>query len=510
MCKTTVKTLLLWAFLGATPLGAQVSVAPVFSSHMILQRDRPIPIWGAAEPRAEVIVTLGDERVITEANLDGAWQVELRARPASTTPLAIQIESGGGELELDDLLLGDLWICAGQSNMEFALANASEGQAALAEPELPGLRLFDARFTATGAGGAFDESTIDGLTANEFMSGRWSRASRESLTSFSAVAFYFGRSLNDRLGVPIGLIDLAAGGTPTEAWIPKSTLAEQEATRALVAPGNWLGNELLGEWCRERAFQNLARASATGQAIPSDDCGPNHAFKPSFMWRTAVQPFTQLPVRGVIWYQGESNAETNARVAQHEVLFPMLVESWRQNWRQPVLPFLYVQLPAMGRGVWPLFRESQRQLADRLDHVGMAVTIDVGHPTDVHPRIKRPVGERLAKLAAHVVYGDPKTSSGPTVLSGHRTDEKVRIQFENTAGGLRTSDGGPVQGFVLITERCGMPTPVPGRIEGDAVVLEVPVGAAPCDVFYAVAPVPRCNLVDADGLPASPFILDLD
>ncbi|MDE0896691.1 MAG: sialate O-acetylesterase, partial [Planctomycetota bacterium] len=366
------------------------------------------------------------------------------------------------------------------------------------------LRLYQAEYTATGAGGQWTSRTLEGLAPDSFAKGKWSLCTQDTLPSMSAVAYYFGAALHERLDVPIGLVDLAAGGTPIEAWISRDALAASPATKNIAGPGNWLDNPALGDWCRERARQNLSRAMETTEAIPGDDLGPNHAFKPGFLWQTAVAPITRLPIRGVLWYQGESNAGSPSRVEQHAALFPLLISDWRRQWRDERLPFLFVQLPSMGRPYWPVFREQQRGFSSQIKHVGMAVTIDVGHPTDVHPRRKKPVGERLAALAMHIAYGGPQPSTGPLVQSARAKDVTVSLHFSNTGGGLTTSDGQPPIGFEIL-DATGASHAVRASIEGDFILLELPKDAKGVEARFAWAPVPGCNLVDGRGLPASPF-----
>ncbi|MBK8978587.1 MAG: sialate O-acetylesterase [Planctomycetes bacterium] len=483
---------------------AQLSLAPMLGDHMVLQREREIVLWGTAAPRAQVVVALGQERREVVAAEDGSWRTELAARPASATPFSIRIASGAEVVELADVVVGDVWICAGQSNMEFPIDRDLHGEEVLSRAPWPGIRCYQARYTATGAGGAWDDATVARLDESSFAVGDWSRCSVASLRTMSAVGFYCGRALHEQLGVPIGLIDLAAGGSPTEAWIPRDALRAEPATRSMVEPGNWLENPELGDWCRERAKQNLARALERGLDIPGDDLGPNHAFKPGFLWRTAIEPATRLRVRGVLWYQGESNAESPRRVVQHGSLFPLLVASWRRGFGEPELPFLFVQLPAMGRPDWPAFREQQRLLAAELVHVGMAVTIDVGHPTDVHPPDKRPVGERLAALAMSLAYGAPTPATGPRIVDAQRVGNTIVLRFEATDGGLDTSDDAAPLGFAIVDAE-GESHPAAARIDGDTVVLDIPGTVTPARVAHGWAPVPTCNLVDGAGLPASPF-----
>lgn len=488
----------------ATPATGQVAFAPVFTDHMVVQRDGEVTIWGSAAPGAPVTVTFEGIEVDTAANDSGVWLATLPAMEANATGLLLTARSGADTASITNVLIGDVWICVGQSNMEWPISRDADRGETLAHADHPQIRLFQAEYTGSGAGGVFDSEIVQRLNADDFLQGRWTLCDEETLRSMSAVGFYFGLALNMEMDVPIGLIDLAAGGTPTEAWISSATLAADARTASLVQSGNWLDNPELGEWCRQRAGENLSRALKSGEPIPGDDVGPNHAFKPGFMWSTAAEPFTMFSIRGVIWYQGESNAESPERVAQHGVLFPMLVRDWRRHWRDESLPFFYVQLPAMGRPDWPEFREQQRGFLDVIDNIGMAVTIDVGHPTNVHPVNKRPVGDRLARLALARVHGVDILESGPMVSRALREDKILVLEFDNTGSGLATSDGSPPCGFESI-QRDGTLLTVHARVEGKTIRLKLTDHLDVVEIRYAWAPTPVCNLVNREGLPASPF-----
>ena len=261
---------------------------------------------------------------------------------------------------------------------------------------------------------------------------------------------------------------------------------------------------MLEPWCRGRGAHNFRRALAAKEPIPGDDLGPNHPFKPSFLW-DAVASLTRFPVAGVLWYQGESNAESAWRVAQHDALIESLITDWRAQWNRPTLPFLFVQLPSMKRPHWSAFRASQQSSHDSLPHTGMAVTLDLGHPTDVHPRDKKPVGERLALIAEKEVYGQAVTASGPVVNTIRRKDDGVIVKFDS-ADGLKTRDGQAPSGFELLGHD-GEWMPAEARIDGKSIRLKCRAAAKPTAVRYGWVPFPepRLNLINAADLPASPF-----
>jgi sialate O-acetylesterase len=484
---------------------AELLLPRVFAHHMVLQAQAPLPVWGAANPGVPVTVSLGNDQRTSVADAHGQWRVTLPPREASLQPSTLRVRSPQDELVLRDVLVGEVWLCAGQSNMEWPLKQASDGAREVKAAEHPEIRLLNLVGAARGGAGAYSSEELDRLAPAKFCEGSWTTCAPASVGDFSAVGYFFGRRLHLELGVPIGLISPAIGGTPTEAWIARAALAA-DAELAPLVRGNWLENLHLEAWCQQRATDNLRRATEAGEEIPGDDLGPHHSFKPGFMWEAAVQPLVPFAIRGVLWYQGESNAESHWRAVQHGRLFELLVRDWRQQWGQGDFPFLYVQLPAMGRPNWPVFREGQRRMLQELPRLGMAVTIDVGHPTNVHPVRKRPVGERLARWALAGTYGRDTVTSGPLFRSHKSEGGQVLVEFDYAQGGLATRDGGPVVGFEVAGQD-GRFHPARADLRGASVVVSAPQVSDMVHVRYGWVPYPDppLNLVNREGLPASPF-----
>ena len=480
----------------------------VFGSHMVLQADAPLPIWGVANPGSEVSLQLGDDKKKTTANPQGEWRVQFPSRNASGIATSLTVQSGDQHIVLTDILVGEVWVCAGQSNMDWPLVQSENGQQELAAVNHPQLRLLHLVGGASGSGGSYSHQHLSRLDPDTFCEGRWQVASAKSASNFSAVSWYFGRKLQDSLNVPVGLICPAVGGTPAESWVPADALRDSPELKGLVA-GNWLDNERLGEFCRTRGEQNLLSAMQAGENLPGDGWGPNHSFKPGFMWSAGIQPLIPFAIRGTIWYQGESNAETPARVREHGLLFPLLIHQWRKRWGQGDFPFLYVQLPAMNRPEWPSFRDGQRRTLGKLSHVGMAVTIDTGHPSNVHPRLKKPVGQRLASWALATTYGlqGSHSPSGPLFEFVQRQGNTLVVSFRHVGDGLKSLDRQPIRHFE-VCGRDGIFQPAMATIIGPHnVALSSSIVANPNDARYAWSPYPdpSVNLVNSDELPASPF-----
>lgn len=479
-----------------------------FGSHMVLQSKAPLPVWGHAKPGSEVLLRLGSQQRKTTVNSQGEWRVEFPPQAVSATATSLTIESGKERLELKDILIGEVWICAGQSNMEWSVAQSVNGKKVLSEKTFPNIRLLHLVGGAGGSSGVYTAQHLARLTPGAFCEGHWQVASPESLPGFSAVAWYFGSRLQQQLNVPIGLICPAVGGTPTEAWISREALAADSDLKGLVC-GNWLDNERLGDFCRSRGHQNLLSAIQAGDSIPGDGFGPNHSFKPGFMWAAGIKPLVPFAIQGAIWYQGESNAETRTRVREHGRLFPLLIQQWRAEWGQGDFPFLFVQLPALNRPQWPWFREGQRRMLGQLNNVGMAITIDIGHPTNVHPMLKKPVGDRLANWALGTIYRSKTHAnySGPLLDVVHREGGSLVVDFEHVADGLRSLDGHPIRHFEICGENQVFH---PAKVElkdSNSIELTSPQVGVPLHVRYAWLPYPDppVNLGNSAGLPASPF-----
>ena len=474
---------------------------------MVVQADRPFVAHGTGMPGTGVECAFAGVRRETTVGDDGRWRVEFPARSASSEPLSLAARAAGETLTADDILVGEVWICAGQSNMEWPVRRAARADEALAGPIPGAIRLFDAQPGAWTHPAPYGAAELARLAPARFFDGAWCRADRASVAEVSAVGWWFARRLHEALGVPVGIVDLAVGGSPTEAWIPADALAASDEWRPLVE-GRWTANARLTDFCRRRGNENLAARLVEGAQVPGDATGPNHPFKPGFLWSAGLEPMRPFGCRGILWYQGESNAESLDRAVEQRALMATLVDAWRERLDDADLPILFVQLPAMDRAAWPAFRESQRRLLEDRDGLAMAVTIDTGFRNDVHPPLKQPVGERLAALALAEVYGREVASArGPTVAKVVEAKGAIEVTFSHVAGGLATSDGAPVRHLEILGDD-GAWHPATGTMRGRSVLrIESPEVPEPRFARYAWRPFPDppANLVDSNGHPASPF-----
>lgn len=479
-------------------VSAEVRLPAIFGNHMVLQRNQPLPVWGRAAPGERITVTLANQTQRTTADSAGKCLVRFAPRPASSQPLTLTV-AASNTIILTDILIGEVWLCSGQSNMHWPLRKAANGEAEAASANLPKLRLLNLRGNPYPDNREFDEQELATSAPEKYLTGKWDVSTPETAADFSAVAYYFGRELLTKLNVPVGLIHNAIGGTPIEAWISRDSLNADPSLRPMF--DNWFANELIHSFCRERAGVNLRRLmNEKTTASPQ----LRHPYQPGFMYEAGIAPLAPYAMRGVIWYQGESNAH-NASL--HDKLFPLLIAEWRRLWKQGDFPFLYVQLPNMGteKGYaaerWPEFRASQARSL-RIPNTGMAVTIDIGDPADVHPRNKREVGHRLALRARARVYGEKIEYSGPMLKAVSRESHGLRLRF-NHAAGLTARGGGELRGFEL-SDKNGV-HPATARIAGRTVIISSPTASEPAEVRYAWRPNPDCNLVNGAGLSASPF-----
>ncbi|KAB7726875.1 sialate O-acetylesterase [Rudanella paleaurantiibacter] len=490
---------------------AQVRLAEFWQSGMVIQRDQPVHIWGRGIPTQQVRVRLADDEAQTTVLPDSTWSVKLPARRASSVPLQLLVQAHSARLELNHLLVGDVWVCAGQSNMAFPVSAERHAAQTFREAPNPLLRLYDRKPGAFRYNEPFKAHEAPFLEpARYFQPGQWQIADSVSVRAFSAVCYYAGRVVQETVGVPVGLIHMAVGGSPAEAWMAADGAGADTLLQCLFT-GDWFGNKALEPWCIQRGHENLDSLLRAGYLLPHGPHGVHHPYEPGFLYEAGVLPLSSLSVKGVMWYQGESNALSSRRVQQHEALFPVLIAQWRRAWNRPKLPFFYCQLSSIGteKGYkseyWPLFRDGQRRLAESLPNVGMAVTSDVGHPTDVHPTDKKTVGERLARAMLVQTYKKPLLPSPVPVRVCRRADG-WELHVANAGKGLQTADRQAVRGFAL-GDVTGPHTDLSAQLRGNIVHL---TGAQTGQfLYYGWQPYTTANVVNSERFPLSTFKLPL-
>jgi sialate O-acetylesterase len=479
-------------------LRADVTLPGLFTDHMVVQRDLPVHIWGKAVPDEAVTVTFRGGTQSAKADNLGRWSVYL-APGAAGGPFGMTVR-GNNTIAFQDVLVGDVWVASGQSNMEFQLRQAADATPEIAAAKYPRIRRI--RIAKKVSDYPLDDATTQS----------WMECNPETAASSSAVAYFFARNIQGKLGgVPIGIVESFWGGTPVEAWTSLRAIGEDAALMPIFA--EWARNTESWPAIQSRYDKRLETWNQAAEKAKADNTqapprpprpqsSPGGEWTPAGLYNGMIAPLTPYPIRGVIWYQGENNA-TPTRAPVYGRAFEAMIRDWRRVWGQGDFPFLYVQLANYkANPSWPEVREAQRQTL-ALANTGMAVTIDIGNPGNVHPTNKQDVGLRLALAARAIAYGEKVEYSGPAFRQASRDGSSLRAWFDHVGGGLMAK-GGTLKGFEVAGADRNF---VPGeaKIDGASVIVSSATVASPVYVRYAWADNPECNLYNADGLPASPF-----
>jgi sialate O-acetylesterase len=481
---------------------ADVKLPAIIGDNMVLQQHAKIPIWGTADAGEKVTVTLRGQKLSTTADSAGKWQVRLNPLDIGE-PLEITI-AGKNTIRLQNVLVGEVWVCSGQSNMQWSVKASANPDAEIASAEYPNIRLFSVKRTVA-------EKPLSDVE------GEWVACRPETVADFSAVGYFFGRELHKTLNVPIGLIHTSWGGTPAESWTSHPKLARGADFKPIL--DRW--TKILAEYPLAKANydqqsaqweKDAEKAKSEGQEPPRRPrapLGPDHPHRPAGLYNGMIAPLIPYAIQGAIWYQGESNA---GRAYQYRKLFPAMIQDWRQAWGQGDFPFLFVQLANWleiktdpVESSWAELREAQSMTLS-LPKTAMAVAIDIGEADDIHPKNKQEVGRRLA-LAARSIYGQEMVYSGPIYTSMKIENAKIRLHFKYADGGLMAKGGETLKGFSIAGKDHKFVW-AQAKIDGDTVVVWSDAVPDPVAVRYAWADNPVCNLYNNAGLPASPFRTD--
>ena len=484
---------------------ADIRLPAVVGDNMVLQSGMKAPLWGWADPGEEVRLSVNWHRMErrTSADKDGKWMFEIKSPPVGG-PYQIRLK-GKNTIALKNILVGEVWVCSGQSNMQWSVQNSNNAKEEIAAAKYPKVRLF-----------SVERKVAD--TPQTDCKGRWVECNPETIPGFSAVGYYFGRHLHKELNVPIGLIHTSWGGTPAEAWTSPAMLktipeCEPILKRWKDAVANYPKAMTKYKEAVEKWKKDSAKAKADGKKAPRRPWapfGPGHPHSPSGLYNAMIAPLIPYGIQGAIWYQGESNA---SRAYQYRKLFPAMIKSWRKSWEQNCFPFLFVQL-ANFRDVkeepaesdWAELREAQTMTLD-LDNTGMAVIIDIGEAKDIHPRNKQDVGKRLAVWALGTTYGWDIVHSGPLYKSMEIKGGAAVLSFDHVGKGLVAKGGAALKGFAIAGEDKKFVW-AKAEVKGKTIVVSSDEVANPVAVRYAWADNPPCPLRNAEGLPASPFRTD--
>jgi sialate O-acetylesterase len=506
------------ALVASTPASAgPLALHPLFSDHAVLQQELPAPVWGTADPNTEVTVTFAGQTKTTRATATGDWILVLDPLVANATPQSLTASAAETTLTLEDVLVGEVWVGSGQSNMAMSVDRtfAKEETAAAAEKgEYKGVRLF--------------KVPVEGSDARmSSVEAEWQTPSAATVARFSATAFFFAAQLAKDRNVPVGIIQSANGGTNAFSWINSQTVESDPAAEAVREAWSTSLRQhptamerykvALAAWREKVAAAKKSGVAFKGRA-PSEPLGPEHPKRPAGHYNAMVAPLQPYAIRGVIWYQGEANSRPPFNTGYRDLMFA-LVEDWRADWttasaglvERRDFPFYLVQLPGYAKGDpegWPLIREQMLRFWQEGKNTGMVVAIDKGEPDDIHPRDKKPVGERLARFARANAYGENIVFSGPIYKDIRIEGDKAIVTFDHAGGGLTALDGKALAHFEVAGADARY-VPATATVEGTTLVVKSDDVREPRAVRYAWSAYPEgANFGNTDGLPASPFRSD--
>ncbi|MBQ0049727.1 MAG: hypothetical protein KBT12_05790 [Bacteroidales bacterium] len=501
-----------------------------FSSDMVLQAGKPIPVKGYAKPGKTVTVRFRGTTVKTKAGTDGQFRALLPAMDYQNEGAELTVRQGNELVTLSNVTVGDVWLCSGQSNMEMMVGEVRNNYPNEVKHDA-GVRILSLKPSRKVYHVPYSAGMRDSVASFRYWADtKWGGATDDKVINpSSAVAYFFAQRLREDVHHNIGLVQTPVGGTPLEAFVDSATLQR-------VVPeylqNDYMHNDLVQDWVRHRAIKNCESAS--------DKQSHPHPFKPGYQYCVGVRPLCDFPIKGIIWYQGESNAN---QIAVYELLFPALVDSWRKAWNDDTLPFYTVQISSIERELWPDFRNTQRILSYTIPHSGLAVSSDCGHRSDVHPKQKKPVGERLARLALHRTYGFDIEDQGPTFVRFEPSSSLINEQQRKALGantifeaqravhpdltavaifshakGLTTSDGEAPSTFEVAGADgiyhparaiiASLPTATAtysSSVEAGVVLLFCPEVQHPLHVRYGWKSFSEGNLINGEGLPCSTF-----
>lgn len=483
---------------------AEVKLPAIFGDNMVLQRDLDVPVWGWADNGENVTVSFAGQTQKTKAGKDGKWRVTLSKLAASSKPQSLKVNS----IEVKNVLVGEVWICSGQSNMAWTVTRAANPQEEIAAAKYPNIRFITVPRKTE-------------LTPQDDMAATtWQLCSPQTTGNFSAVAYFFGRHLHKELNIPIGLVNTSVGGTPSESWTSRKALEAKSNLKPLLerwdlqvknfdeAAAKAKFDAAMAKWKEAIKKAKAAKKKAPRRPRPARNPGTS-THRPGNLFNAMVHPLIPFSVRGAIWYQGESNA---SRAHQYQTVFPTMINDWRARWDRE-FSFYFVQLANFkdrkdepGDSDWAELREAQNLTLKRLKNTGQAVIIDIGAAKDIHPKNKQDVGKRLAFWALAKDYGKDIAYSGPVPGNIEYRAGRAVISF-NHCDGLSARGGGEVKGFAIAGKDQKFYW-ARAKIDGSVITLSHPSVNVPVAVRYGWADNPDCNLINSAGLPASPFRTD--
>lgn len=490
---------------------AGVSLPSVLSSRMVLQRDRPVPVWGWADAGEKISVSFAGQRKETTTGADGKWSLKLDAMPANAQPQTLTV-TGTNEIKLDDILIGEVWLGSGQSNMEWSVEAADKAPEEIAAANFPNVRLFLVPL-------------VSSPVKNDNLTAAWTACTPQSVPKFSAVLYFMGRNLHKELNVPVGLIASSWGGSRIEPWTPvegfEQVPSQRDHARVIRAntPGSPAHDSAMQGYLSQvetwaKTGRELLKNKKPLPPLP-DRPGPlvHGSQQLVGLYNAMIHPLVPFAMRGAVWYQGESNVGEGMLYLDR---MKALIMGWRTVWAQPDLSFYQVQLapfnysrkdPATDRATTALAEiwEAQAETVKQVPHTGMAVINDIGNLTDIHPRNKQEAGRRLALIALANDYGRKELVYSGPVFREHTIEAgKIRLKFDHSGSGLATRDGKPLTWFEISGED-GKFVPADAIVEGSDILVSAAAVPAPKSARFAFSQIAEPNLINKEGLPAGAF-----
>ena len=507
-----MRTFAFTTLLAALSLAAQaeLKLPAIIGDNMILQQKQVNPIWGWDTPGSEITVKFAGQTKNAKTGADGKWTVKLDAVPANAKPVTMSIK-GTSSMVLKNVLVGEVWICSGQSNMQMSVQSSWDADLEIATAKFPNIRLISVPQVGT------QEPQQD-------FKGAWVECSPQTVGGFSAVGYFYGRVLHQMLDVPVGLINNAWGGSAAEAWVRRDVLEKDPRFKLLME--NTKKNEAnlqspeaktkyeaaLAAWKKQADDAKKADKPFTVRAPQAPDGWLRGNARPGNIYNGVLLPTIGYGIKGAIWYQGESNA---SRAYEYASLFPLMITHWRSEWQQGDFPFYWVQLADFmaesaqpGDSNWAELRESQTKTQSAIKNGGQAVIIDIGEANDIHPKNKRDVAERLARWALAKDYGVKLPYRSPEFKGIEITGNKAVVTLDTFGGSLRTVDVNDVKGVAICGEDKKWVWATAKIIGNDKLEVSAAGVAKPVAVRYAWSDNPVCNLFSKDGLPVTPFRSD--
>lgn len=485
---------LFYISLGCAPLLAAVEFDAIYGDGMVLQRGREVVVRGTTDKPSEPVTVCFNGQEVQAETKGRSWEAVLKPMEANAVGQPLEARQKSGSAAVQNVVVGEVWIASGQSNMLWRLNQTPGHPQTIAQSANPDFRFYHSEPQVHTSPPRYNADQLKRVQEKRMYEGKWAVSAPATTPRMSAVGYYFGQALQRELKVPVGIIHASLGGSNMLAWIPRDVVRREYPGCQGAA---WVKSKYASEWVRGRAQQNVG---------PGGDFSL-HPYAPSYLYETGLEQWEGFPVAGTIWYQGESDAEILDN-AQNKKLLKDIITSWRDKLGNPDMPFIQVQLPRINdksklRAYWPEFRQVQAEVAREMENVGCVVTMDLGSTnSDVHPPRKVEVGERLAATALDMVYGRKTAAYGPTVAGFKVRGGKVEVRFRH-ADGLKTTDGKSPVGFELAGSNKQF-APATAEIKGDKVILTADGVKSPRYLRYGWAVFMTPNLVNEAGLPTAP------